>query len=186
VNESDSERSRFSSGDPTRSNKPSLEFAARLGVSVPTRRWSVAKALVLVVLGCVAFFGLLIGASTIVAEDQFEARRERFQREGTRVVERVAGKKLGRRTPYLVIAPAGLPAFEGEPGPSDGRWVRAAPATYERFQVGDQVDLLRIGDDYFVEGDVFYQKFSPRKSFLVSAIGAIAFWLVYRLWKVGG
>jgi hypothetical protein len=185
VNEAESDRSHSSSGSPSRSNKPSLEFYARLGVPIRARSWSVAKALVLFVLGCVAFFGLLVGASTIVAENQFESRRERFHREGVRVTERVAGKKLGRRTPYLIISPAGTAAFEGEPGPSDGRWVRAAPATYDRYQVGDRVELLQIGDDYFVEGDTFYKKFSPPKSFVVSAIGAFAFLLVYRFWKRG-
>jgi len=182
VNESESDRSRSSPG-----KRPfGLAFFFRSGLPTGTGPLVLAKALVLLVLGCVALFGFLIGGATIVAEDQFAARRERFHREGTPVVETVTGKKVGRRTPYLIISPADSHPFVGEPGPGDGRWVKAAPATYERFQVGDRVELLRIGDDFFVTGDEFYRKFSPPKSILVGAIGVVAFLLVFRFWKVVG
>jgi len=137
-----------------------------------------------IVLGLLAFFTLILGVSTIVAEHQFGVRRERFRREGIPAVETVRGKKVGRRTRSLVIAPADSKPFAGEPGPGDGRWVRVHRPAFERYQVGDRVELLKIGDDYFVRDDEFHSRFSPPVCLIGGAIAAAAVVVVAKGWKI--
>jgi hypothetical protein len=139
-----------------------------------------------IVLGLVSFFSLILGVSTIVAEHQFGVRRERFLSEGTPVEETLRGKRIGRRTRSFIIAPADSKAFEGEPGPSDGRWVRVHRPTYERYAIGDRIGLLRIGDDFFVRDDEFYSRFRPRVCFLASAVGIAAVCVIVRMVRRSG
>jgi hypothetical protein len=141
------------------------------------------KVALVIGLGLVAFFAMILGVSTIVAEHQAVVRRERFVSQGTPVVEKVRGKKEGRRTRYLVIAPPGTAAFEGEPGPSNGRWVRVDRPAYDRFQVGDSVDLWKIGDDYLVRDDEFHSRFNPWVCLTISTASAAAVYVVLRVWK---
>jgi hypothetical protein len=169
------------------SQRPSFTFAARskpfawFRGATGRRRLKVA---LVILIGLVAFFAMILGLSTVVAEHQAGVRRERFQQEGTPVVETIKAKKAGRRYRYLIIAPPGTIQFQGEPQSSDGRWVRVYRPAFERFQVGDAVDFLKIGDDYLVRDDEFYSRFIPWVCFLVSAACVAAILVVLRLGKL--
>jgi hypothetical protein len=141
------------------------------------------KVLVLFVLGSAAVLSTVIGVASIGAESQYEARRERFRREGTPVTEVVREKHRRRATNYLVFTPAETPPTTVG-GARDRVWVQVPRTTYEGTWVGDSVELIRVENDYVVAGDDEpYQGFRPRESFIFGGVAAAAFLVVLFAWK---
>jgi hypothetical protein len=142
----------------------------------------VVKIIVLIVLGAIGFLSLIIGAAAPLYRDSFEAKRERFLREGTPVTEAVIARVIGRKGKFLVCAPAGTPLPAAGMHP-EGRWVRVSPTTYEQYRLNDPIELLVIGDETFVRDSEFYTVLQPTEATIIFALTGVAFVLVKKLWK---
>jgi hypothetical protein len=142
-------------------------------------RMQFLKGVALVVLGAIALLTLIIGAAAPLYEDAFNARRERFLREGKPVEETVLTKVVGRKGKYLVAAPAGTPPPAAGEHP-EGKWVRVSPADFARYEVGEPIELLVIGEEYFLRDAEFYTVLRPTEAIVLFAIAGVSFVLVKR------
>jgi hypothetical protein len=142
-------------------------------------RW--VKGISLVVLGAIALLTLIIGVAAPLYEANFNERRERFLQEGKPVTETVIACVIGRKGKFLVTAPQGtpLPAPGAHP---EGNWIRVSPATYEQYHVGDKIDLLVIGEEFFVRDSQFYTVLTPTQATTFFGITGVLFVLLLR-WK---
>ena len=143
----------------------------------------VIRFVALLVLGAIGFLALVVAAAAPFYRDHFEARRERFLREGTPLTETVIAKVVGNKGKYLVCAAQGtpLPAAGEQPV---GKWVRVSPATFAQYQLDDQIELLAIGEEYFVRDSEFYTVLQPIEAAIIFVLAGFSFVLVKKVWKI--
>ena len=139
----------------------------------------VLKIAALIVLGVIGFLTLIIGVAAPFYEEAFNERRERFRREGTPLKEAVLAKVRGRKGRYLVAAPAGTPRPAAGEHP-EGKWVRVSPADFARYEPGDPIELLVIGEEYFLRDAEFYTVLRPMEATLLFGLAGVVFVLIKR------
>jgi hypothetical protein len=145
----------------------------------------IIKVLALIVLGAITLLSLVVGIAAPFYEANFNERRERFQREGIPVTETVLAKVVGRKGKHVVCGPEGAPLPAAGEHP-EGRWVRVSPATFDEYHIGDRIELLVIGEEYFVRDARFYTILQPTEAYILVALGVFSFVLVKKVWKPGG
>jgi hypothetical protein len=141
------------------------------------------KALALIVLGFVGLLTLIIGLAAPFYETRFNERRERFLREGKPVRETVLTKVVGRKGKFLVTAPEGTPPPAAGDHP-EGKWVRVSPAEFARYEAGDPIELLVIGEEYFLRDSEFYTVLRPMEATVLFGIVGVVFLAVRFGWKI--
>jgi hypothetical protein len=143
----------------------------------------VLKVAASIVLGVIGLLTLIIGFAAPFYEERFNERRERFLREGKPIKETVLTKVAGRKGKYLVAAPAGTPQPAAGVHP-EGKWVRVSPAEFARYDRGDPIELLVIGEEYFLRDSEFYTVLRPMEATALFGITGVVFLLVRYGWKI--
>jgi hypothetical protein len=153
-------------------------------VSGERARW--IRAALLVLLGGTAIAAFMIGISVQSDEFKFRSRRMDFEYGGTPVVGTVLTKTVGRRADFFIVGPqtALFGADRAAARPSQELRVRVSSSTFDKYQVGDRIELFTLGEESMVREEKFEPILTETQSWVVFGFAIAAMFAVKFGWRI--